>query len=222
MAECVRIDDLILMLEGAVKKVQCEHTTLSQLDAAAGDGDHGTTMLRAADQIADVIAEKKAESLGSLFESVAWVFLRLDGGATGPLFGTWFMGMSVEAGARQELHRKDFYEVFEAGLTALRKQTKAQPGDKTLLDALVPAVTALQSEANAGKTFAEMLSAAATAATNGARSTRDFVAHFGRSKNLGERTLGTDDPGATTVALLFQGFHSAFVESKEDHDKSEN
>lgn len=212
MTARVGVDDLVLMLEGAVKKVQCEHIILSRLDAATGDGDHGTTMLRAANRIANVIADRKAENVGSLFKSVAFVFLSLDGGATGPLFGTWFMGMSEAAGAKQELHREDFPEVFEAGLNALRKQTKAQPGDKTLLDALVPAVAALRSEANAGKTIVEMLSAAATAATIGARSTRDLVARFGRSKNLGERTLGTEDPGATTVALLFQGFHSGFVE----------
>ena len=96
--------------------------------------------------------------------------------------------------------------MFEAGLAAVRRQSKAQIGDKTLMDALLPAVDAMRRAADEGKSIREALQQAAKAAEDGAISTKEFKARFGRAKNLGERTIGCQDPGATSMALIFQGF----------------
>ena len=96
----------------------------------------------------------------------------------------------------------------------MRKQTKAQPGDKTMMDALVPAIQALRRAAETGKTVPEALSLAAEAARAGAEATRDLTARYGRAKFLGEKTRGHPDPGATSISLIFEGFCSAFQESK--------
>ena len=96
--------------------------------------------------------------------------------------------------------------MFESGLAGVRRQSKAQIGDKTMMDALLPAVDAMRQAADAEKSISEALQAAAEAAEKGAISTKDFRAKFGRAKNLGDRTIGCQDPGATSMALIFQGF----------------
>jgi dihydroxyacetone kinase-like protein len=96
--------------------------------------------------------------------------------------------------------------MFEAGLAGVRRQSKAQVGDKTLMDALLPAVDAIRQAADEGQSIADALQKAATAAEKGAASTKEFKARYGRAKNLGDRTIGFQDPGATSMALIFQGF----------------
>src|SRR5262249_46715618 len=106
----------------------------------------------------------------------------------------------------------EFAAAFESGLTAVRRQTKAQPGDKTLIDALVPAVAALREAVDANDTAMSALHRAAEAARAGADATRNLVANQGRARYLGEKTLGHEDPGAVSVALLFAGFYSGLHE----------
>ena len=96
--------------------------------------------------------------------------------------------------------------MFEAGLSSVQNQTKAQVGDKTMMDALIPAVKAFREASKAGKSIKQALQDAAEAAKRGALATKDFKARFGRAKNLGDQTLGFQDPGATSISLLFQGF----------------
>jgi dihydroxyacetone kinase-like protein len=122
------------------------------------------------------------------------------------------MAESPACGA--EIGASDLAAIFEAGLASVQKQTKAQPGDKTLMDALVPAVAALRAAADSGKSVTEAMSDAAAAARAGAETTRDLTARYGRAKFLGEKTLGHQDPGATSMSLLFEGFHNGLEESK--------
>jgi dihydroxyacetone kinase-like protein len=104
--------------------------------------------------------------------------------------------------------------MFEAGLTALRKQTKARPGDKTMMDAMVPAILALRAAADAGKSVIQSLHDASAAAKAGAEATRNLTARHGRAKFLGEKTRGHLDPGAASISLMFEGFCSALEKSK--------
>jgi phosphoenolpyruvate---glycerone phosphotransferase subunit DhaL len=122
------------------------------------------------------------------------------------------MAEGAAGGAR--ISATDLAAIFEAGLAAVRKQTKAQPGDKTLMDALVPAVAALRAAADSGKSVTEALHDAASAARAGAEATRNFTARYGRAKFLGEKTRGHPDPGATSMSLLFEGFYNGLEESK--------
>ena len=203
----IGLRELTWMIEGAIQKIRKEHPFLSQLDSASGDGDHGTTMLRAVNQVEKAMAERPSQDLQGLLGNVAWTLLGIDGGATGPLLGSWFTGMSESVAGKQSLNAEAFSVMFEAGLKALKEQTKAQVGDRTLMDALIPAVAALRAGADANQDILQMLREGARAALEGALSTSNLKARFGRAKYLGERVIGHQDPGATSVSLMFQGFY---------------
>jgi dihydroxyacetone kinase-like protein len=140
-----------------------------------------------------------------LFQKVGWAIMGTDGGAIGPLLGTFFMSMAPAAG-NGSLDAAGVAKLFEAGLAGLQKTSKAKVGDKTMMDALVPAVGALRKAADGGATVVAALEAAAVAAEQGAQETAKLQARFGRAKNIGEKSIGTPDPGATSTALMFRGF----------------
>jgi dihydroxyacetone kinase-like protein len=207
MMTTIGVKEFIGMIEGVIQKIRKEHPFLSQLDSASGDGDHGTTMLRAVNQIEKAMAESPAEDLKGLLGTVAWTLLGIDGGATGPLLGSWFTGMSESVAGKESLDAKAFSAMFEAGLNALKEQTKAEIGDRTLMDALIPAVGAIRSGVEPNQDILQALREGARAALEGALSTSNLKARFGRAKYLGDRVIGHQDPGATSVSLMFQGFY---------------
>jgi len=214
MIDQIEYDDFVNMLHGSVKIIESEHQTLSQLDSISGDGDHGTTMSRAMRLVSKAIDQQERKEIKGLLESVSWNLLGVDGGATGPLLGTLFKGMADSLVEGQQVTVAAFSRMFETGLASLEKITKARVGDKTLMDALMPAIISLKESAQEGKNFLESLKAAAEAARNGAESTKVLVARFGRAKNLGEKTLGHPDPGATSMALILRGFYEGLVERR--------
>jgi len=205
--------EFVAMMAGAIERVRNGSPFLSELDSACGDGDHGLTMRRAMGLLEKALAEKEEESLSALIDRLAWTLLGVDGGATGPLFGSFFMGMAEGVGGQNELDCAAFASAFEAGLASVQRQTKAQVGDKTMIDALVPAVKALRAGADAGKTLADSLRDATEAAWNGAASTKNLTARFGKAKFAAERTLGHQDPGATSVAMIFEGFCEGIIKT---------
>jgi phosphoenolpyruvate---glycerone phosphotransferase subunit DhaL len=192
------------MLTGVIAELESAHAWLSELDSTCGDGDHGTTMLRAANAIEKCVA-KPVRPVKDLLRDVAWAFMGLDGGATGPLLGSFFLGLSEATGSKAEFDATSLAEAFDAGLGTLARQTRAQVGDKTMMDAFLPAIQAMRHAAQTSPNIGQVLSAAAAAASEGAASTKNYVAKIGRAKYLGEKTLGTQDPGATSVSLLFKG-----------------
>ena len=198
------------MLCGAIAEVKAGHQRLSALDSTCGDGDHGTTMVRAANLLEKCVGESSCKSLQNFLNDVAWALLGLDGGATGPLLGSFFLGISEAVELRTELDAQSLAMCFEEGLNALARQSRAQVGDKSMLDALVPATQALRRAADEGQPLEDVLRAAADAAEEGAASTADLVAKVGRAKYLGSKTIGTPDPGATSVSLLFRGLYKGF------------
>jgi dihydroxyacetone kinase-like protein len=206
MSTLVGKPEFIAMLIGAIAKVRDGSDYLSQLDSAGGDGDHGITMRRAMGEIEKTLAANQEASLRDLLSQVGWTLLGIDGGATGPLLGSFFMGVAEEVGERQRLDVAGLAGAFEAGVAQVRKQSKAQIGDKTMIDALLPAVEALRGGVNAGKDVEQSLLEAAEAAGRGADATKNFVAKFGKARFSGERTLGHPDPGATSMAMIFAGF----------------
>jgi dihydroxyacetone kinase-like protein len=186
--------------------VKENHETLSRFDSQGGDGDHGTTMVRAMNRVEKALEVTSATRIEDLTSEIGWAILGVDGGAAGPLFGTFFMGMSKEAAGKETLDACALSAVFEAGLESVEKQTRARVGDKTMIDALAPAVRALREAAGARPSIEAALEDAARAAEAGALSTKNLVARFGRAKNLGEKSRGGQDPGATSVYLIFRGF----------------
>jgi dihydroxyacetone kinase-like protein len=178
---------------------------LGRLDAATGDGDHGVAMTRAMAAIEKGLEDCRTRSLKTLLQGVAWSVMSIDAGATGPLMGSLFMGMVDPVGEATEIDSERLASMFAGGLAKLRAVSKAEVGDKTMLDALVPAVEALQAAAAVGDSLAAALAAAATAAQTGAENTKNYRARFGKARNLGDRSLGHQDPGAASITLLFRG-----------------
>lgn len=206
MAETIGTKELLRMIRAAVAKVRANHEQLSRLDSATGDGDHGTTMLRAMDAAGKAADECSGGDVKSLLHGIGWGIMCVDGGSTGPLLGSFFMGMSEAVGAAESLDCAAVAGMFAGGLAAMQKHTAAQVGDKTMMDALMPAVEALRAAAGASAGVDAAMQQAADAAEKGAEATRNMQARFGRAKNLGERTLGHVDPGATSMSYLFEGF----------------
>jgi len=202
------------MFQAAAARIREQHAELSALDSACGDGDHGTTMLRIADQLAVAVPVEESAGFASIFRDTGWKILGVDGGASSSLIGTFFLGMADAAAATGPMDCRTLAAVLEAGLEALSKRTSARPGDKTLMDALGPAIAAVRAAAAAGKSTSEALDNAARAARAGAESTIGLTARFGRAKFLGDKTRGHRDPGATSIALLFEGFAAAAASSK--------
>lgn len=196
------------MLTAAALRLRRGQALLSELDAATGDGDHGSAMVKVAGVFDSICSSyESSEDLAEFLEMLGWAVMGTDSGSTGPLFGTLFLGMGegIEKG-QIVLYPLDFVKILEAGLVKMQSMTKAKPGDKTLIDALVPAVAACRTAAESGGILADVINAGAAAAEEGAAATKDMQALFGRAKNIGTRSIGHIDPGAVSMSLLFAGF----------------
>jgi len=208
MSETISYPQVCQMLQAAVEQIRANHELLSRLDAAVGDGDHGTTILRTMEAVAKAIADTPGSDLKPLLAKISWDVMDCDGGSTGPLLGSWFMGMSDALGDQSELDCTALVAMVAGGIHKLAKQSRAQVGDKTMMDAFLPALDALQAAEPSGN-IRGALAQAAAAAAGGAEATKQFRAKFGRARNLGERVIGHVDPGAVSVSLIFKGFSEA-------------
>ena len=189
-------------LAASAAAIREQRDYLTQLDAAIGDADHGANMRRGmAAVLAKLDATPDAEP-AALLKSVGMTLVSTVGGASGPLYGTLFLRMATAAGDRGELDAAGFAAALRAGLDGVVARGKAAPGDKTMLDALVPAVDALDAALSDGAGLRDALRAAAEAADDGSDATVPLVARKGRASYLGERSAGHRDPGATSTALL--------------------
>ena len=150
------------------------------------------------------------QTLPAILKEAGWTIMGVDGGASSAIIGAFFTGMA-EGCPGEALDCIAFARTCEAGLTAVRKFTPAKPGDKTVVDALAPAVSELSSAAERGQDILNAVRSAAEAAERGARATSDLPARLGRARYRGEMTLGHPDPGATSIALLFDGFLRGFA-----------
>lgn len=201
-------DTMAAMLMAATSNIEKEHENLSALDAATGDGDHGTTILRTMKAVETAVGVAGEMSLVEMLKDVAMKVMMCDGGSVSPLLGSWFMGMASVV-STDELSGEQTAAMFDAGLNGFFGISKAEIGDKTMMDALRPATETLSAELKGGAEPAAAFAAAAEAADAGRESTRDFVAKFGRARTMGERAIGHYDAGATSIALIFKGFAAA-------------
>ncbi|MEI6656348.1 MAG: dihydroxyacetone kinase subunit DhaL [Verrucomicrobiota bacterium] len=208
MSETLSYPLVCQMLQGAVGQIRANHELLSRLDAAVGDGDHGTTLLRTMEAVAKAITDSPGSDLKPLLSKIAWDVMDCDGGSTGPLLGSFFMGMSDAVADTPELDCAAVVAMLASGIRKVAKQSRATVGDKTMMDAFLPALDALEAAVPAGD-IRSALQQAAVAAAAGAEATKEFRAKFGRARNLGERVIGHIDPGAVSVSLIFKGFSEA-------------
>jgi len=211
MADTISGENVTAMLRAAVALIRENEGMLSKLDAATGDGDHGSAMAKAVAAIEKAVDDWDGASLKDLFYKAGWGTMCIDGGSTGPLVGSLLMGVSEGVGEADTLDAPALAGAFEAGLAKLRVHSKALVGDKTMMDALIPAIEALRTAADASAGAGEAMAQAAQAAADGAQATADMQAKFGRARNLGERTIGHVDPGATSMSLMFKAFSEALA-----------
>jgi dihydroxyacetone kinase-like protein len=182
---------------------------LTELDSAIGDADHGANMDRG---MAAVVAALDAEAPGTpaaLLKRTGMTLVSKVGGASGPLYGTAFLRMAAAAGDADSLDAQGFAKVLRAALDGVVARGKAEAGDKTMYDALAPAVEALDAALDAGQSLHDALQAAVHAAEKGRDATIPMVARKGRASYLGERSAGHQDPGATSVTMLLMAAATA-------------
>jgi dihydroxyacetone kinase-like protein len=200
------------MLSTALDAIMSNVEELNRLDAATGDGDHGTAILTAI-KAAVNSSQKDENNLAKILETIGWDVMASASGSTSTLTGSFFIGMS-NAAKSDELDVSETIEMFKSGLANVRMSTKAAVGDKTLMDALIPAIETMESQKNSNKSLAEIFQLTYNAAKKGADSTKDLLAKFGRAKNIGERSRGNLDAGAVSIALIYKAYADAIQKNE--------
>jgi len=175
---------------------------LTELDSAIGDADHGINMDRGMKAVLDKLDSTPSATADELFKLVGLTLVSSVGGASGPLYGTFFLRLGSASGTVTELSPDDLAKGLRAGLDGLVARGKPELGDKTMYDALHPALEALEAALAGASTSGEAFAAAAAACHRGRDATIAMVARKGRASYLGERSAGHQDPGATSAALL--------------------
>ena len=177
---------------------------LTELDSAIGDADHGINMNRGMQAVLAKLEGDSQADAGALLKTVGMTLVSTVGGASGPLYGTLFLQMGSSAAGKPELSDEDWAAALAAGVAGVQRRGKAELGDKTMIDALVPAVQALRSSLADGSAAGEALQRSAEAAREGMIATIPLVARKGRASYLGERSADHQDPGATSSWLLLR------------------
>ncbi len=184
--------------------MQANRGNLTQLDSDIGDADHGSNMDRGFEAVLGTLPGMADKDIGTILKSVGMTLVSTVGGAGGPLYGTFFLQMGAATTGKLDLSLADWVAALEAGVNGVAMRGKARPGDKTMLDTLMPAVEALKTAAAEGATLPQALHRSAEAAEQGTLATVPLVAHRGRAGYLGERSAGHQDPGATSAHLLLK------------------
>jgi phosphoenolpyruvate---glycerone phosphotransferase subunit DhaL len=210
----VSYDDVLRWVQRFAAEVEANKEYLTQLDAAVGDGDHGINMQRGMSAVvAKVDTQAGEQDVGALLKTVGMTLVSTVGGAGGPLYGTLFLQMGTATAGESELSPDDWAVALEAGIAGVQARGKAEPGDKTMIDALLPGRDALKTALGGGATFADALRQSAAAAEQGMRDTIPLVARKGRASYLGERSAGHQDPGATSSHLLLEAAAETWVKA---------
>jgi phosphoenolpyruvate---glycerone phosphotransferase subunit DhaL len=197
-------EDVLQWLKRCAAVIAANREYLIELDAAIGDADHGANMDRGFQAVLKKLPEVADKDIGSIFKAAGMVLVSTVGGAGGPLYGTFFLQAGASTAGKLELGTSDWAAALEAAVNGVVLRGKAGPGDKTMLEALLPAVEALKKSAAAGEALAQALRASAEAARQGMLATIPLVARKGRASYLGERSAGHQDPGATSSYLLLK------------------
>ena len=175
---------------------------LTKLDSEIGDGDHGNNMHRGFQAALERLEETEPQTPADVLKAVSTALVGKVGGAAGPLYGTAFLRASTSLSGKEDLSSEDVAEAMEAALGGVKQRGKAEEGDKTMIDALAPAVAAAKEAASSGKGVGEVSREAAEAAGEGSEATVPLTARRGRASYLGERAAGHMDPGARSTYLL--------------------
>ena len=191
-------------LQAVAKTISENKDYLTELDAAIGDADHGINLDRGFQKVASQLPQLETKDIGNILKTVSMTLISSIGGASGPLYGTFFLRASTTVMGKEELTPTELADLLQAGVAGVIQRGKANLGDKTMLDALSPAATVLTKLVAEGNTIVDALKQAVQAAETGMKQTIPLVAKKGRASYLGERSAGHQDPGATSSFLILR------------------
>ena len=194
--------ELAMRLKHACASVLSAEAELTEIDSRFGDADHGLTMAKIAGAI-DRAVDQSEGGIRSMLNNAAMAVMTLNGGSAVPLWNTWLDGMQEGAPEGNEIDVAGLQALFAKALEELDDMSGAKVGDKTMMDALIPASQAIA--AYQGDNEGALFTAAARAAAQGAENSKQFVSKFGRAKSYGAQTIGTPDAGAVSMSYFFQG-----------------
>jgi dihydroxyacetone kinase-like protein len=200
----VHRDDVLAWIKAIAGMLSENSAYLTDLDSAIGDADHGANMDRGFKAVLNKMPEISDKDIGTIFKTVGMTLLSTVGGAGGPLYGTWFLQAGMKTAGKMELSLADWAEALEAALSGIVMRGKAELQDKTMVDALTPAVNELKQALQEGLPINAALERSAGAAQKGMEATIPLVARKGRASYLGERSAGHQDPGATSSYLILK------------------
>jgi dihydroxyacetone kinase-like protein len=203
-ASRISYDDVVAWVRLLAERLHAEKEYLTELDSAIGDADHGINMDRGFTAVMAKLPALPVGDIGGLLKGVGMTLVSTVGGASGPLYGTFFLQLGGGTAGKADIELGDFATAMEAGVAGIQRLGKAEPGDKTMLEALLPARDALRGGLDRGDAPADALAAAVAAAEQGMLATIPLVARKGRASYLGERSAGHQDPGATSSHLLLK------------------
>jgi phosphoenolpyruvate---glycerone phosphotransferase subunit DhaL len=206
----ITYDDILTWIRTFAETVTANRTYLTELDSAIGDADHGFNMDRGMQAVVGKLDGIATRDIGGCLKTAGSTLVSTVGGASGPLYGMFFMQMGGATAGKEALTLQEFATGFAAGIGGVERIGKASPGDKTMLEALLPARDALQAAADGDVAIAPALQSAADAAEAGMLATIPLVARKGRASYLGERSAGHQDPGATSSFYLVRSAATAW------------
>jgi dihydroxyacetone kinase-like protein len=197
-------DDTLNWVKSVASVLNENSAYLTELDAAIGDADHGVNMDRGFKAVMNKMPEVSDKDIGTIFKTIGMTLISTVGGAGGPLYGTFFLQIGMKTAGKMELNLADWTDALEAALNGVVMRGKAELGDKTMVDALAPAVATLKQSISDGQQINKAIELSAEAARQGMEGTVPMVARKGRASYLGERSAGHQDPGATSSFLILK------------------
>jgi dihydroxyacetone kinase-like protein len=210
VTDAVSVDQLVGWLSSFRDAVHEHGAYLTELDSAIGDADHGANLIRGMDAVMAAVSPDPPETAGDLLKKVGMTLVTSVGGASGPLYGTFFLRAATAVGDATSLDGEALLAALRAGLEGIVARGRAEAGDKTMYDALAPALAAFESTLGSGADIGAAARAAAEAAAAGRDATEPLLALKGRASYLGERSVGHIDPGAASSALLLAALADTF------------
>lgn len=197
-------DQIVQWLEATAVVMKDNKDYLTQLDAAIGDADHGINMTRGFNKVMEKLPSVADKDIGNILKTTGMTLISSVGGASGPLYGTFFMRSGMALASKEELSDEDLFKMLKTGVEGIVQRGRAQLEDKTMFDAWSPALDAMQAAFDGGQDTHGALKAAVDAAEQGMKSTIPLIARKGRASYLGERSRGHQDPGATSSYLMLK------------------
>ncbi len=195
-------DQTVTWLEKTAVVLNDNKEYLTELDSAIGDADHGINMARGFNKVMEKLPTVVDKDIGNILKTIGMTLISSVGGASGPLYGTFYMRAGMAVMSKEELSDEDLYTMLQAGVDGVIQRGRAELEDKTMVDAWIPAMTALKTAVDAGDDTAVALVKTVSAAEKGMKDTIPLQARKGRASYLGERSIGHQDPGATSTHLI--------------------